>query len=82
MSKPLEITEYVGVYPLCIHGGLVIVSIDDASCTCYSGFDFGNGLEDARRTHIQYSASGRAFVRRYGRRYYLSEIERLGGVTT
>lgn len=79
MSKPLEITEYIGVYPLCIHGGLVIVSIDEASNTCYSGFNFGNGLENARRTNIQYSDSGRAFIRRFGRRYYFSEIERMGG---
>ena len=71
--------KYIGVYPLCNFGGLAIVSIDPASDTCYSCFDFGNGPENYRRTQIYYSNSGRAYIRRYNRRYYFNEIMKLEG---
>lgn len=70
--------NYIGVHALSNFGGLAIVSIDHASDTCYSCFDFGNGPENARRTKICYTDSGRAYIRRYNRRYYFDEIMRTG----
>ena len=70
--------KYIGTYTLCNSGGLAIVSIDPASNTCYSCFDFGNGPENGRRTKIYYASSGRAYIRRYGHRYYMDEIMRVG----
>lgn len=71
--------EYIGVYPMCNYGGLAIISIDPASDTCYSCFDFGNGPENRRRTNIYYSNSGRPYIRRYNRRYYFDEIVKTNG---
>ena len=71
--------EYIGTYTLCNYGGLAIISIDAASDTCYSCFDFGNGPESARRTQVFYSNSGRAYIRRYNRRYYFDQIMRTNG---
>lgn len=67
--------ECVGYYPICNSGGLVIVSIDIASDTCYSCFSFGNGPEYCRRTEIHYTRGGRAYIRRFNRRYYFDEIK-------
>lgn len=62
---------------LCNWGGLVvyeiIYGIDDA---IISGFDYGNGPQDLRTTKIYYTCGGRAYIRRYNRRYYLDEISR------
>ncbi|WP_406044105.1 hypothetical protein [Succinimonas sp.] len=69
--------KYIGSFTLSNFGGLAIISIDPASDTCYSCFDFGSGPEHARRTQIHYTGSGRAYIRRYNRRYYFDEIIRL-----
>ena len=69
--------KYIGIYTLCNHGGLAIVSIDNASNTCYSCFDFGNGPEHGRRTMIHYSGSGRPYIKRYNKRYYFDQIMRV-----
>lgn len=71
--------EYIGIYPICNFGGLAIISIDPASDTCYSCFDFGNGPENGRRTRICYSSGGRPYIRRYNRRYYFDEIMKTNG---
>lgn len=68
--------KYIGVYPMSNFGGLAIVSVDPASDTCYSCFDFGEGPQNLRRTQIYYTNSGRAYIRRYNRRYYFDEIMR------
>lgn len=71
--------KYIGSYPIYSHGGLAIISIDPASDTCLSCFDFGNGSENIRRTRIFYTISGRSYIRRYNRRYYFDEIMKIGG---
>lgn len=68
--------EYIGIYTLCNFGGLAILSIDDE--ICYSCFDYGDGPKNKRRTQIHYSSSGRAYIRRYNRRYYFDQIMRTG----
>ena len=69
--------KYIGIYPMSNFGGLAIVSVDPASDTCFSCFDWGEGPQDFRRTKIYYTNSGRAYIRRYNRRYYFDEIMRI-----
>ena len=70
--------KYIGLYTLCNFGGLAIISIDPSGDTCYSCFDYGDGPINTRRTQIHYSSSGRAYIRRYNRRYYFDQIMRTG----
>lgn len=70
--------EYIGIYTLCNFGGLAIISIDPAGDNCKSCFDYGDGPKNARNTKIHYSNSGRAYIRRYNRRYYFDQIMRTG----
>lgn len=67
---------YIGVYPMSNFGGLAIVSIDEATETCLSCFDWGDGPQNIRRTQIYYTSNGRSYIRRYNRRYYFDEIMR------
>ena len=66
--------QYIGAFALCNFGGLAIISIDPDGDACRSCFDFGGGPKNARNKKISYSNSGRAYIRRYGRRYYFDQI--------
>ena len=66
----------VGLYTLCNYGGLAILSIDDEKAT--AAFDFGNGYTQIRRHTIFYTYTGRAYIRKGGRRYYFDQIIRTG----
>ncbi len=62
----------VGVLELTNFGGLVLLEINGNYAI--SGFDFGNGPVDVKRTEIQYSDDGRQYIRRFCRRYYFDQI--------
>ena len=64
----------IGIKPLCNFGGLLIYQIN--TDTCISAFNFGNGVEGIRETSIHYSMSGRPYIIRYQKAYYLDEIMR------
>lgn len=70
--------KIIGTYTLCNFGGLVVLDIiygiDDKLTTAFS---FGDGIKGKRTTKIFYDANGRDYVKRYGRKYYLDEIERV-----
>ena len=66
----------VGFYTLCNYGGLVILSLDDEKAV--AAFDFGNGYTQIRRHTIFYTYTGRAYIRKGGRRYYFDQIIRAG----
>jgi len=65
----------VGVYTLCNYGGLVILSLEGDQAT--AAFDFGNGYENIRRHTVYYTYTGRAYIRKGGRRYYFDQIMRV-----
>ena len=68
----------IASYPTCNFGGLVVLSINqDFSNTVTSGFDFGDGLQGVRTTSIHYTTTGRPYIIRYQKAYYLDEMIRL-----
>lgn len=68
----------VGVYTTNNFGGLVILDIDESAETATAAFHFGEKYENIRRHKINYTFTGRAYIRKGGRRYYFDQIMRAG----
>ena len=66
----------VGVYQLNNFGGLVILDIigDGSAIAAWSD---GEKYESIRRHQIFYTYTGRAYIRKAGRRFYFDQIMRL-----
>lgn len=75
MYKDIPAVGYVG---LSNWGGLevldVLYGIDDYLVTC---FNYGDGRTRISRNKIYTAASGRCYIRKSGRRFYLDEIMRV-----
>lgn len=68
----------IGVYPMSNFGGLVILDmIGDKSAV--AAWSDGEKYENIRRHQIFYTYTGRAYIRKNGRRYYFDQIMRIGG---
>ena len=68
----------VGVYPVNNFGGLAVLDIiDDETAVC--AWHYGDGYESIRRHQIFYTYTGRAYIRKRGRRYYFDQITKNGG---
>ena len=68
----------VGVYPINNFGGLAVLDIiDDETAVC--AWHYGDGYESIRRHQIFYTYTGRAYIRKRGRRYYFDQIMKNGG---
>lgn len=78
LYKQYENAAPVGVYPICNFGGLAILDIDDAGDVATAAWSFGDGLQGIRRHKINYTFTGRAYIRKGGRRYYFDQIIRTG----
>ena len=74
LYKEYENTKPVGVLPLSNWGGLEILALNYEECIAC--FNWGTGRQMIRRHSIIYTASGRAYIRKAGHRYYLDEIMR------
>ena len=68
----------VGIHVLCNFGGLAILDIDENAETVTAAFHFGEKYESIRRHKINYTFTGRAYIRKGGRRYYFDQITRAG----
>ena len=66
----------IGTYPLCNFGGLAILAIEGEQAV--AAFNFGDGYKQIRRHTIFYTYTGRAYIRKNGRRYYFDQIIRTG----
>lgn len=66
----------IGVYALCNFGGLAILDMDGEKAT--AAYNFGDGYKQIRRHTIYYTFTGRAYIRKNGRRYYFDQIIRTG----
>jgi hypothetical protein len=65
----------VGLYPMSNFGGLAILDIiDDETAVC--AWSYGGEYESIRRHQIFYTYTGRAYIRKAGRRYYFDQIMR------
>ena len=68
----------VGLYPMNNFGGLAILDIiNDEMAVC--AWHYGDGYESIRRHQIFYTYTGRAYIRKAGRRYYFDQIMRTNG---
>lgn len=66
----------VGVYTVNNFGGLAILDIGGETAT--AAYHFGEKYESIRRHKIYYTYTGRAYIRKSGRRYYFDQIIRTG----
>ena len=76
LSELLRDKRPIGVFPECNFGGLVVYESDNPEYDYITGFDYGNGFRNGRRTKVCYDEDGRAYIGRYERKYYLDEILR------
>lgn len=67
----------VGVHTLNNFGGLAILDIDGEKAT--AAYNFGDGYKQIRRHTIFYTYTGRAYIRKSGRRYYFDQILKING---
>ena len=66
----------VGVYVMNNFGGLVILDIlSDESVI--AAWHYGEGYEGIRRHQVYYTYTGRAYIRKASRRFYLDQIMRV-----
>ena len=65
----------IGLYTLCNYGGLAILDMSDD--VAIAAFNWGEGYEEIRRHKIHYTYTGRAYIRKRGRRYYFDQIMRV-----
>ena len=66
----------VGVYIMNNFGGLAILDIlSDESVI--AAWHYGEGYEGIRRHQVYYTYTGRAYIRKAGRRFYLDQIMRV-----
>lgn len=75
LYKQYENAAPVGVYHLCNFGGLAILAVDDEKAV--AAFNFGDGYSQIRCHTIFYTYTGRAYIRKGGRRYYFDQIMRV-----
>ena len=77
LYKKYADTKAVGYYGMSNYGGLEILDIeygiDDYVVAC---FNWGTGRQKIARYKIQYSTSGRTFIRKQGYRFYMDQIMR------
>ena len=66
----------VGLYPINNFGGLAILDIISDECAVCA-WHYGEGYKSIRRHQIFYTYTGRAYIRKAGRRYYLDQIMRM-----
>ena len=67
----------IGIYTLCNFGGLVLLSLDED--IAIAAYNFGEGYKQIRRHNIYYTYTGRAYIRKNGRRYYFDQIMKTNG---
>lgn len=65
------------VYPITNFGGLVILDIDYIDNCVVTAWDFGDGYMSIRRHKVYYSASGRDYIVKAKRRYYIDDFVRV-----
>lgn len=76
LYKKYENAAPLGVYPLNNFGGLAILALDDE--TALAAWHFGDGYKRIRHHKINYTFTGRAYIRKGGTRYYFDQIMKTG----
>lgn len=79
LYKQYENAEPVGVHTLSNWGGLVILDIDEADEIAVAAFNWGTGHQKIRRHKINYTYTGRPYIRKNGTRFYFDQIMKTNG---
>lgn len=77
LKEKYKTADPVGIYVINNFGGLVILDIDGEKAT--AAYHFGEKYESIRRHTIYYTFTGRAYIRKNGRRYYFDQIMKTNG---
>ena len=77
LKEKYKNADPVGVYVMSNFGGLVILDMDGEKAT--AAYHFGEKYEQIRRHTIFNTYTGRAYIRKSGRRYYFDQIMRMNG---
>lgn len=64
----------IAVYPITNFGGLAILDIDHIDDCVIAAWDFGDGYINIHQHKVYYSASGRDYIVKGKRRYYMDEF--------
>lgn len=67
----------LAVYPMCNFGGLAILALEYD--TAIAAFNWGEGYKQIRRHKIQYTYTGRAYIKKNGQRFYFDQIIKTNG---
>ena len=76
LKEKYKNADPIGVYVENNYGGLAILSIEDEQAV--AAYHYGEGYKQIRRHNIFYTYTGRAYIRKNGRRYYFDQIIRTG----
>ena len=77
LKEQYKNADPIGIYTLCNFGGLAILDMDGEKAT--AAYNFGEGYKQIRRHTIYYTYTGRAYIRKQGRRYHFDQIMKTGG---
>lgn len=68
----------IAVLPMCNFGGLEVIENDfNCDSQIVAAFNFGKGRTHIHVHNVHYSPSGRAYIWKLHRRYYLDEFMRV-----
>lgn len=69
----------LAVLPLSNFGGLAILDTltECGETLIVAAWDFGTGYQNIRRHRVQETTSGRPFIRKGNRRFYLDQMTRI-----
>ena len=79
LSKQYESRRPLAVLPLSNFGGLAILDIinECGDTVIVAAWNFGRGYENTRRYTVKETTSGRSFIRKGNRRFYLDQMLRI-----
>ena len=80
LYKTYENKKPCGTFTLCNFGGLVLynpVNDDYYKCDFITAWDFGGKPYNFHRSNVHYTTSGRGYITKGNRRYYLDQIMRV-----
>ena len=78
LYKQYENTQPVGYFTMSNWDGLEVLDLTykNGELAVVACFNWGTGRQHIRRHVIRYTASGRAYIRKNGWRFYFDEIMR------
>lgn len=79
LSKQYESRRPLAVLPLSNFGCLAILDTltECGETLIIAAWDFGTGYQNTRRHRVQETTSGRPFIRKGNRRFYLDQMQRI-----